>query len=184
MELLDVLDENGEVTGRVETRDTVHNQGLWHTHVSVWIMNENGELLLQKRSAEKKRNPNKWSRTGGHVDAGETPLQGIQRETFEEVGVKIPLENFELILKEKIDKVSKKDSRVNRVFTYNYFTRVNYKLSEYTMQKEEVSDLKYITIEELTKIIDMNDKNYTFSKWDRSEFDAAMELLKEKRLLC
>ena len=91
-----MLDENGKVTGRVEDRKTIHEQGLWHTHVGVWIMNKNGELLFQKRAATKQSNPNMWSRTGGHADSGETPLQAIQRETAEEIGVEIPLEKFEL----------------------------------------------------------------------------------------
>ena len=49
MELLDVLDENGNLTGRAEERKIVHEQGLWHIHVGVWIMNQKGELLFQKR---------------------------------------------------------------------------------------------------------------------------------------
>ena len=88
MELLDVLDENGNLTGRAEERKIVHEQGLWHIHVGVWIMNQKGELLFQKRSPNKIINPNKWTRTGGHVDSGETPIKGIQRETEEEIGVK------------------------------------------------------------------------------------------------
>ena len=87
MELLDVLDENGNLTGRAEERKIVHEQGLWHIHVGVWIMNQKGELLFQKRSPNKIINPNKWTRTGGHVDSGETPIKGIQRETEEEIGV-------------------------------------------------------------------------------------------------
>ena len=81
MELIDVLDENGNYTGKVEERENVHNNGLWHIHVGVWIMNQKGELLFQQRSKNKKVNPNKWTRTGGHVDSGETPLKAVQRET-------------------------------------------------------------------------------------------------------
>ena len=97
MEWLDVLDENGNYTGKSEERQVVHNDGLWHIHVGVWIMNKKGELLFQKRSMEKKVNPGKWSRTGGHVDSGETPLEAIQRETYEEIGVKIPTDKFKLL---------------------------------------------------------------------------------------
>lgn len=46
-------------------------------------MNKKRELLFPKR-AEQKINPNKWTRTGGHVDSGETPLQAIQRKTQKE----------------------------------------------------------------------------------------------------
>lgn len=174
MELLDILDEQGNPTGKVEERSIVHEKGLWHIHVGVWLMNEEGKLLFQKRSANKKRNPNKWTRTGGHVDSGETSLIGIQREVEEEIGVKIPQDKFELI---KIDKTIA-DKNTHH-FTYNYFAYVNYKIEDYTMQKEEVSDLKYISIEEMEKIKKNNDENYTFIKWDN--FDSIILMLKKKR---
>ena len=79
MELLDIFDENMKKIG-VEDRKIVHEKGLWHIHVGIWLMNEEGEVLFQKRGENVKRNPNKWTRTGGHVDSGETPLTGLQRE--------------------------------------------------------------------------------------------------------
>ena len=174
MELLDVLDEQGNLTGKVEERKIVHEEGLWHIHVGIWLMNEEGKLLFQKRSTNKKRNPSKWTRAGGHVDSGETPILGIQREVKEEIGVKIPQDKFELI---KIDKTI--EDKNNHHFTYNYFAYVNYKIEDYTMQKEEVSDLKYISIEEMEKIKKNNDENYTFIKWNN--FDSIILMLKEKR---
>lgn len=174
MELLDVLDEQGNLTGKVEERKIVHEEGLWHIHVGVWLMNEEGKLLFQKRSANKKRNPGKWTRTGGHVDSGETPILGIQREVEEEIGVKISQDKFELI---KIDKTIA--DKNNHHFTYNYFAYVNYKIEDYTMLKEEVSDLKYISIEEIEEIKKNNDENYTFTKWN--DFDSIILMLKKKR---
>ncbi len=181
MELIDVLDENGKITGRVEDRKTVHEQGLWHTHVGVWIMNKNGELLFQKRSATKPSNPNIWSRTGGHADSGETPLQAIQRETAEEIGVEIPLEKFELINVSKFEKTNAETQKTVRDFTYSYFSIVDYKLDDYTMQEEEVSDLKYVSIEDMRKAKENDDRSYTFAKWDRSNFDYIVGILEKKR---
>ena len=175
MELLNILDEEGNVIGK-EERKVVHEKGLWHIHVGVWIMNQKGELLFQKRSPNKSRNPNKWTRTGGHVDANETPLKGIQREVEEEIGVKIPEENFELIDIEK-----NKFDEHNHHFTYNYFVLVDYNIEEYTMQPEEVSDLKYISIEEIEEIKKNNDENYTLTKWD--SFNEKISFLKQKRSL-
>ena len=70
MELVDIVDENNELTGQVEERWTAYNNGLWRRTVSCWLINEKGEILLQKRTANKLRNPNKWSKTGGQVDCG------------------------------------------------------------------------------------------------------------------
>ena len=55
----------------------------------------------------------------------------------------------------------------------------DYKIEEYMMQKEEVSDSKYITIEEMQEAYNKNDKNYTFSNWP--DFDIVIEYLKNKR---
>lgn len=176
MEILDILDENGNYTGKTQERKLVHEQGLWHIHVGVWLMNKKGELLFQKRAATK-INPNKWTRTGGHVDSGETPLQAIQRETQEEIGVKIPLEKFELLGIEKDESAS--TNKVNRQFIYSYFAFVDYKLEDYTMQKEEVSDLKYMTLEEMKKAKENNDNNYTFINWQKC--DEVISTLDKKR---
>jgi len=173
VELLDVLDENGQLTGQKEERIIVHEKNLWHIHVGIWIMNEKGDLLFQKRSPNKKVNPNKWTRTGGHVDSGETPLIGIQRETEEEIGIKIPLDKIEFI------NVKKHPKEKGSHFTYSYFTLVNYKINDYTMQKEEVSGLKYVTIEEMEKAYDTQDETYTFIGW--KDFDEVIKYLKNKR---
>ena len=52
MEYLDIVDENNELTGQVEERKLAHEKHLFHRHVSTWIMNQKGEILLQKRSAK------------------------------------------------------------------------------------------------------------------------------------
>ena len=101
MELLDVVDENNNLTGRQEDREVVHRDSLWHREVVIWIMNENGEVLLQKRSATKKSNPNKWGITAGHVDAGEEPLEVAKRETLEEIGLELKDNDMEFLFLEK-----------------------------------------------------------------------------------
>ena len=80
MELVDIVDENNKLTGQVEEKTLTHKKCLWHRHVSSWIMNKKGEVLLQKRSADKPRNPSKWAKTGGHVDSGEDVKDAILRE--------------------------------------------------------------------------------------------------------
>lgn len=175
MELLDIVDENNVLTGEKKDRKTIHEQMLWHRHVSCWIMNEKGELLFQKRAACKERNANKWSKTGGHVDSGETAEQGVIREVEEEIGIHLEPKDLELI------EVFKSREKTNKYFAYDYFVVVNYKIEEYTLQEEEVSEVKYFTIEEIEKFKKENNENYTFSKWNDDDFAGKIKLLKEKR---
>ena len=83
-EYFDVLKENGEYEGRIETREICHEKGLWHKAVAMFMINSKGQVLLQKRSANKKMWPNMWDMTaGGHVLAGDFGFEAIIREIQE-----------------------------------------------------------------------------------------------------
>ena len=165
MELLDIVDENNIPTGKSEDRKVVHRKGYYHREVGAWIVNKNNEILIQKRSANKEGNPNKWSLTAGHVDSGEDVKEAMIREIKEEVGIDVKLEDLELLF------ISKHNSLTgsNNVFGYLYLVRIDKKIEDFTIQEEEVSELKYISIEELEKIVKSKDENYTFPKWERVE---------------
>lgn len=175
MELLDIVDENNQITGKTEERKIIHDKCLWHRHVSCWIMNEKGELLFQKRAESKKTNPNKWGKTGGHVDAGEDVETAMLREIKEEIGIDIDKKDLELL------SIYKSEDLKNKYFGYDFFARVDYLIEDYILQEEEVSEVKYMTIEEMEKIKENNDENYTFVKWGNENFYEKMRMLKEKR---
>ena len=87
-EYFDVLNEYGEFTNKVATREECHEKGLWHRAVYGFIFNKKGDVLLQKRSANKKLWPNLWDITaGGHVLAGEFGETALIREIKEELGI-------------------------------------------------------------------------------------------------
>ena len=87
-ELLDILDQNGSPTGESKKREDVHQLGLWHRTVHLWILNSKGQLLLQQRSKTKDTNPNLWDiSVAGHIEKGQTPIQAVLREAEEEIGL-------------------------------------------------------------------------------------------------
>ena len=53
MEEIDVLDINGNKTGKIVCRDEVHKKGYWHKSVHIWIINDIGNLILQKKKSTK-----------------------------------------------------------------------------------------------------------------------------------
>ena len=160
MELLDVLDEEGNITGKVEDKDTIHDKGLWHKEVDAWIVNEKGEILIQKRASTKKQAPNKWITTGGHVKSGEDVKEAMAREIKEEIGLDCKKENLNLILIAK----HRSYRGDNNVFRYLYFYRTQKQIQNFTIQKKELSDLKYIKLQELEDIVKIKDENYLFPK--------------------
>ena len=94
MELWDVYDKDRKQLGRTHERGRRMKQGEYHLVVFVWVFNSRGELLLTQRSPEKLSFPNKWDPTGGAVQAGENSLQAVQRELFEETGIRAAQDEF------------------------------------------------------------------------------------------
>lgn len=174
MELIDIVDENNKLTGQVADRWGACTSGLWRRIVSCWIMNEKGEILLQKRSPSKKSNPNLWAKTSGQVDRGETAENAIVREVKEELGVKIPEEQI------KVMDIYKSNSS-SKSFIYNFLFIVNYEIDDYILQKDEVAEVKYVEIEDIEIAQKNNDLNYIFSNWEEADFNKQMQILKNKR---
>lgn len=86
-ELFDVVDAGDQVIGQA-TRREVHEQGLTHRAVHVFVFNHRGDLLLQQRSRWKDVCPGKWdSSVAGHLDAGEDYPSCAIRELNEEMGI-------------------------------------------------------------------------------------------------
>lgn len=162
MELLDVLDEEGKETGRIEDKEIIHEKCLWHKEVEVWLVNEEGKILIQKRAPTKKQRPNKWAITGGHVKSGENEKEAMLREIKEEIGIDCKKESLKLIIIAKHSSIHGD----NNAFRYGYYCKTDKNIEEFTMQKEEVSELQYVTLQELEQLVEKQDDNYAFSKWE------------------
>ena len=70
---------------------------------------------------------------------------------------------------------------ISRHFSYNYIFVVDYKIDEYTIQKEEVDEVKYVSIEEIEESAIKKDERYNFSNWTEEDINREINLLKEKR---
>lgn len=69
IEFMDVLDENGNVTGKIKTRDKITRDKDFYKIVNLWLINPTTkQILLQKRSKNKESHPNKWDLTSGGED--------------------------------------------------------------------------------------------------------------------
>lgn len=85
-EYLDVVDENDRVIGR-DTRKNVHDHYQIHRGVHVFVVNERGWILVQRRSLLKDYYPGYLDvSVGGQVISGETYEEAGCRELREELG--------------------------------------------------------------------------------------------------
>lgn len=160
-EVFDVLNENGEFINKIETRDKCHNRGLWHKAVVVFIISmDNKKVLLQQRSANKKLWPNLWDITaGGHVLAGEFGYQTVIRETKEEIGIDIVVNDLEFIGGTRSENIS--GNIINRHFNEFYIVHKDLDINNVVLQEDEVQDIKWVDKEELISRINDNYKDLT-----------------------
>ncbi|MBQ8768369.1 MAG: NUDIX hydrolase [Oscillospiraceae bacterium] len=100
MEFNDVYDANGQRTGKVHRRGTPWKPGEYGLVVCVWVYDGNGKVLLTRR-AKGKSFAGTWENSGGAAQAGETSLQAIRRELFEETGIAAEESEFELLCSDK-----------------------------------------------------------------------------------
>lgn len=151
-ELFDILDENGNYTKTQEERRVAHSTGLWHRAVVVFIVNSKNEVLLQRRSPLKR----KWANlldvsAGGHTNAGEFGYETAIRETFEELGFKIKKQDLTFIGCTK--NAFKSGDIVDNMFNEYYIVNAEVDLSTLNLQKEEVSEIKFVTLTELKNMM-------------------------------
>ncbi len=86
-----LVDQNDKPTGKMEKLE-VHQKGLMHRAVTVYVFNPKGELLLQRRAENKYHCGGLWSNTCcGHPFPGETTQHAAERRLREEMGMTLSL---------------------------------------------------------------------------------------------
>ena len=161
MELLDIVDENNNLTGEFIDREIVHSEGLLHREVGVIVLNENNEMLLEKRSLTKKQSPGKWALCAGHIEAGDTPENAILREVKEEIGIDITKNDLEFLDVFRRDKKFD-NGQHNNTYIYIYIYKTNKKVEDYIIQIEELSEVKYFPIKDIEKALEERNTDYAF----------------------
>lgn len=156
MEILDIYDENRIFTGKTMNREKgkiALKDGEYVIHVKCWILNNENKILLTQRKVDK-YNGGMWEPTGGLAVSGETSIQAIKRELYEEIGLKVQENKLNLI-----------DSyRDDHFFRDVYLIKDNIKLDNIKFIDGEVSDAKYVTIDEFKEML----KNNEINSWNES----------------
>ena len=149
-----LVSEKDEILG-VMDKMQAHENGILHRAFSVFLFNDKGEMLLQKRAADKYHSPNKWTNAVcSHPRMGETYMEAAQRRLKEELGIETPLTyRFNFLYKADVGQ-NLWEHELDHVFT-GYFEGA-FKLNE-----EEVSEVRYISIDDLDKEMSANPENFT-----------------------
>lgn len=121
------------------------NPGFYHKPVRIWIINSKNEILVQKRAATKKDDPNKRDMpSAGHVLAGERIVDGAIREVYEELGAKTKETDYKFICECIIDET--------REIAQIYLLKLDLNIDEFKLQKEEVTEVKWLTYNDFKEL--------------------------------
>lgn len=137
-ELFVVVDENDQILGYRTRYDCHHDKSLIHRGVGVILFNDEGKVLLQKRSVHKDTHPGYYDiAASGHVSKGETYEETVVREMKEEIGVTAEL-TF----------ITKKLIHFPQETEYDAFFRGVHN-GPFTISKDEVDKVVFATYKEL-----------------------------------
>lgn len=151
-EMIDVVDPTGVWIG-VESRDKIHQQGLWHNvfHCLIVRTEEPARIVLQRRHPSSKGFPNKIDLSAtGHLMAGETPSDGV-REIAEELGIAVPPDQLVPVgIRLMADNSGE---GLNRERIHLHFLKDDRVLEDFDPSTSEVSGLIEIEISEALRLV-------------------------------
>lgn len=140
--------------GFLEEKKEIYSRDNHFGHItaSAFILSADGQevLLIEHKKYSK------WLIPGGHVDAGETPLEAARREAFEEVGIK-----HLALLKESIFDVDihriphseKKGEPSHWHFDVRFLFQVTEEV-DVTLNTDEATDYQWMALSEAKRLCD------------------------------
>lgn len=122
---------------------------LFTRSVHIFLFNKKGELLICKRSANKKTYPNQYtSSAGGHVEQGEDCKVAAKRELQEELSVTISIRDLG-----RFDVVTSKERTIHHLF----IGKINKKISP---DPDEISSYIFLSPKNISRDIVLYPRKY------------------------
>lgn len=152
-EYFDILNEEGKPTGIKKERTKVHRDGDWHKAVHIWIINENGDILLQRRCASKDSDPNMLDIScAGHLTSGDDSIHGALRELKEELNLDVNESDLKYITTLKRSP-KHDDGFIDNEYDDLYVLRTKKKIEELKYQEEEISEIFFVPYKKFKEMV-------------------------------
>jgi isopentenyldiphosphate isomerase len=146
-----IVNEKDEIIGFKNRADIDYANDIFRS-ASLWITNSHGDVLLTKRSLNKKNDPGKWSEAvGGTVEGDDSYENTVIREAKEELGI----ENFEMTIGPK--------QMLNGsfyCFAQWYVANIDLPIEAFTIQEEEVDEVAWVPLAQLKLDLVANPDKY------------------------
>lgn len=149
-----LVDEADNEIGTME-KLAAHELAVLHRAFSVFLFNDDNQLLLQQRALDKYHSPGLWTNTCcSHPYPGESTINAAKRRLKQEMGISCDLELlFNFTYKAALD-----HNLTEYEFDHVFFGRFN---GEPDLNIEEAINWKYVAINELLADVESSPENYT-----------------------
>lgn len=147
MEVTDVYDAQKHRKEKTHPRGVPMEFGEYRFVVTVLIFNSQGQLLIQRRHPDKASWPGYWDYSAsGAVIAGEALFEAAERETREELGISLSLQDIP----------SRLTVRFAEGWNEIYFVTKDIPLVEITLQASEVTEAAWVNEKEYLRLLETN----------------------------
>ncbi|SFZ92649.1 isopentenyl-diphosphate delta-isomerase [Flaviramulus basaltis] len=161
-----LVNENDEQIGLMPKLEA-HEKALLHRAFSVFVFNDENELMLQQRALNKYHSPGLWTNTCcSHQRDGETNLEAGKRRLMEEMGFVVDLqESISFIYKAPFDNGLTEHE-------YDHVLLGKYNDTPF-INPDEVASWKWMLLEDVKVDISLHPELYT--AWFKVIFDKFYE---------
>ena len=146
MSIIDIVDENNNMTGEKMDLKEVLKNNIWHREVAIIVMNTQERVLVQKENSS-----NLWTVTTGVVESEEGPIFSAVRAINKQFVMKATNSDLKLL------KVIKNQDDTNNHFTYYYLLKGDYKLTNLKLKKEDSAKLRFLSFDDIMEKIDLQE---------------------------
>ena len=168
--LVDRKDNTLGVMGKL----VAHELGALHRAFSIFIFNSEGKLMIHQRALSKYHSPGLWTNTCcSHPKIDEDVMENAHQRLLEEMGFDCELEKaFTFVYKSDVGQ-GLTEHEFDHVFVGQYNDKPN-------INKSEVEDWQFMSMDSLRDDIDHHPENYT--EWFKIAFEKMENYLQQRAL--
>ena len=155
-EYLILVDQEDNPIGQME-KHLAHQLNKKHRAFSVFLLDQDNNMILQKRAENKYHSAGLWTNACcGHPRPGEQTKDAAIRRSLEELGIQVNIQEIFSLSYEEHLKNGLWENEFDHIFMGNYSD------SDFNINKEEISELKTMSLNEIEDDIKVNPEAYTY----------------------
>ncbi len=160
IELLNIVNGEDKIIG-TGSRSEIHQRGLRHREIHVCFITPNKEIIFQHRAKDKDTFPDLLDITvGGHVEIGQSYEETALKETEEETGLKLKIDDLISISKVKREAKDEQTGKINKVFNSRYVYIYRGKIEDLKVELRKAIGFEAWPIDKLLNLNDADRKRF------------------------